>query len=365
MAFNDEKLKKALVQGIITEEIYNKLIEFDPDDNKVETADVSGMSRFSKLNAEGIMLYVGSFIIVIAMCFFMGQIVHKTSYITILLTSIAYFVAFLLSGEYMWKTQNKIPAGIFYLFSILSFAFCVVVVTKMTGFYPKFSELSIFVDSFWEKQKAALTLITVLSLCFSGFLMKVRTNILSIIPLIAGGFFLCNLYCITDKFFNDPLNQYSLLLLLFSILLIGAAVLIDKKTKIDHPLWLYSIGAVMLYLSISLFLSNIDFTLSNSFLIYFICMLVVSQFFFLFALILRRKMFLTLGLLGSVCWFVAIELYILSNAKMPPLFVTSIMIITGILILLLGLKLKNTMPKLEDFTVKHLPKFIQNFINKN
>ena len=50
MAFNDEKLKKALVQGIITEEIYNKLIEFDPDDNKVETADVSGMSRFSKLN---------------------------------------------------------------------------------------------------------------------------------------------------------------------------------------------------------------------------------------------------------------------------------------------------------------------------
>ncbi len=364
MAFNDEKLKKALAQGIITEEIYNKLIEFDPADNKVEAVDVSGMSRFSKLNTEGIMLYVGSFIIVIAMCFFMGQIVNKTSYITILLTSIAYLVAFLLSGEYMWKTQNKIPAGIFYLFSILSFAFCVVVVTKMTGFYPKFSELA-NLDDFWGRQKSALTLITVLSLCFSGFLMKVRTNILSIIPLIAGGFFLCNLYCITDKFFTDPLNQYSLLFLLFSILLIGVAVLIDKKTKIDHPLWLYSIGAVMLYLSILLFLLNIDFTLSNSFLIYFICMLVVSQFFFLFALILRRKMFLTLGLLGSVCWFVAIELYILSNAKMPPLFVTSIMIITGILILLLGLKLKNTMPELEAFTAKHLPEFIRNFVNKN
>ena len=55
MAINDEKLKKALLQGIISEEIYNKLVEFDTKDisqseteNTIEEEQKISLKRFAE-----------------------------------------------------------------------------------------------------------------------------------------------------------------------------------------------------------------------------------------------------------------------------------------------------------------------------
>ena len=130
MTFNDEKLKKALEQGIITQDIYDKLIMFENDNKDFIDTEDSSKSKFFKINLESLLLYIASMIIFGGMSLLMWLIIDSTGYSTILITAIIYSAVFWFSGEYMWKNSNKIPAGIFYLFTILAFALCVTVITK-------------------------------------------------------------------------------------------------------------------------------------------------------------------------------------------------------------------------------------------
>ena len=73
-------------------------------------------------------------------------------------------------------------------------------------------------------------------------------------------------------------------------------------------------------------------------------------------------MFLFLGLFGSIASFIVIEC--LSALKAPEMLTIFIMTVIGVLVLLLGLKLKKYLTKLEKFATKHLPNFIKNLLPK-
>jgi len=225
MAFNDKKLREALTQGVISEEIYNKLVEFDTKKLSQTDNENAVTSKKLKSNFETILLYVGSLVIFTGMALFMDEIIGKTNFWIILLTSIIYLVIFLFSGEFLWKNNNKKPAGIFYIFAILSFGLCITVITKMTGFYPRFSELDAYSsgDSL-NLQRPALTLISTLSLIFAGFLMKFRTNIFSTLPLIFGGYILYYINVIgfaktvIKTYIHGNINNLSVIFACYSLL---------------------------------------------------------------------------------------------------------------------------------------------------
>ena len=75
-------------------------------------------------------------------------------------------------------------------------------------------------------------------------------------------------------------------------------------------------------------------------------------------------MFLFLDLFGSIASFIVIEFERLSALKAPEMLTIFIMTVIGVLVLLLGLKLKKYLTKLEKFATKHLPNFIQNLLPK-
>ncbi len=93
-------------------------------------------------------------------------------------------------------------------------------------------------------------------------------------------------------------------------------------------------------------------------------MFLLSGLFFYIALIIKRKMFLFLGLFGSIASFIVIEFERLSALKAPEMLAIFIMTVIGVLVLLLGLKLKKYLTKLEKFATKHLPNFIKNLLPK-
>lgn len=363
MAFNDEKLKKALTQGVISEEIYNKLVEFDTNDFSQADNENVVTSKIFKGNFENILLYVGSLVIFTGMSLFMEEIIGKTNFWIILLTSIIYLGIFWFSGEFLWKNNNKKFAGIFYIFAILSFGFCITVITKMAGFYPSFSELDAYSGDTLNLQRPALSLISILSLAFAGLLMKVRTNIFSTVPLIFGGYILyyINVINFAKTFIKSTELAISTIWLIFSIVAVCLGFIYDKKTKNDHSLWLYSLGAISIYFSVMIMLGEIDV----SFLWYSVIMFIFSGLFFYIALIIKRKMFLFLGLFGSIASFIAIELERLLELDAPEMLTIFVMVITGVLVLLLGLKLKKYLTTLEDFAIKLLPKFIKNLLPKD
>ena len=364
MAFNDEKLREALTQGVISEEIYNKLVEFDTNNLSQLDNENAVTSKKLKSNFETILLYVGSLVIFTGMALFMDEIIGKTNFWIILLTSIIYLVVFLFSGEFLWKNNNKKPAGIFYIFSILSLGLCITVITKMTGFYPRFSELDAYSGSgdTLNLQRPALTLISILSLAFAGFLMKFRANIFSTLPLIFGGYVLyyINVISFAKTIIKPTYLAISTICLLYSLVTVCLGVIYDKKSKIDHALWLYSLGAISIYFSVMIMLSKFDISL----LWYSVIIFFFSGLFFIVALILKRKMFLFLGLFGSISSFIVIEQERLTALKAPEMLTIFVMIVTGVLVLLLGLKLKKYLTTLENFAIKLLPNFIKKHLPK-
>ncbi len=362
MAFNDEKLKKALTQGVISEEIYNKLVEFDTNDLSQADNENAVTSKIFKGNFENILLYVGSLVIFIGMFMFMEDIIGKTNFWIILLTSIIYLGIFWFSGEFLWKNNNKKAAGIFYIFSILSFGFCITVITKMAGFYPSFSELDAYSGDTLNLQRPALSLISILSLAFAGLLMKVRTNIFSTVPLIFGGYILyyINVINFAKTFIKSTELAISTICLLYSIVLVCLGFIYDKKTKNDHSLWLYSLGAISIYFSAMIIFGEFEYDKWYSTIMFFF-----SGLFFYIALIIKRKMFLFLGLFGSIISFIVIEFERLLVIKAPEMLTVFVMTVTGVLVLLLGLKLKKYLTTLEDFAIKLLPKFIKNLLPKD
>ena len=362
MAFNDEKLREALTQGVISEEIYNKLVEFDTNNLSQSDNENAITSKKLKSNLETTLIYAGSLVIFNGLALFMDEIIGKTNFWIILLTSIIYLVIFLFSGEFLWKNNNKKPAGIFYIFAILSFGLCITVTTKMTGFYPRFSELDAYSGDTLNLQRPALTLISTLSLIFAGFLMKFRANIFSTLPLIFGGYILyyINVISFAKTIIKPTYLAISTICLLYSLVIVCLGFIYDKKTKIDHALWLYSLGAISIYFSVMIMLSKFDISL----LWYSVIIFFFSGLFFIVALIIKRKMFLFLGLFGSISSFIVIEKERLTALKAPEMLTIFVMIVTGVLVLLLGLKLKKYLTTLENFAIKLLPNFIKKHLPK-
>lgn len=68
-----------------------------------------------------------------------------------------------------------------------------------------------------------------------------------------------------------------------------------QKTKKDHSLWLYSFGAISIYFSVVIIFGEYECETWYSTM-----MFLLSGLFFYIALIIKRKMFLFLGLLGSI-----------------------------------------------------------------
>lgn len=163
-----------------------------------------------------------------------------------------------------------------------------------------------------------------------------------------------------DFFYNRKFKNFvKLICLIYLIVFVCLGFIYDKKQKKDHSLWLYSFGAISIYFSVVIIFGEYECETWYSTM-----MFLLSGLFFYIALIIKRKMFLFLGLFGNIASFIVIEFERLSALKAPEMLTIFIMTVIGVLVLLLGLKLKKYLTKLEKFATKHLPNFIKNLLPK-
>ncbi len=76
-----------------------------------------------------------------AMITLMSHTIQNSTYSMILLLGTLYAALFLVVGEFLWRKNEKLPAGILYFLFIAAFGFIIMDIEKMTGFFPHFSDM--------------------------------------------------------------------------------------------------------------------------------------------------------------------------------------------------------------------------------
>lgn len=328
MGINNKKLKLALQNGIITEEIYNNLIEFSNRKPEKKQSEQEAQEKVEVLdifkNGFKKNIFYAFFLLIIAgMSILMFDIVDRTNYITILLLSLVYGLIFWFSGEFLWKRNHKILSGICYISTILVIGLITADITKMTGLYPHFSKPSTL--NYLFLSKLSLTLISAVSLGFAIYFHKIRQNFLSIIPVIGGIFaifspFVVNVASLFTHFVDVGFSN-AVYWGAFAVALIILGKVYDTKLKYDYSFWFYTIGAILLYFSTQ-YICLISLALDRTAIVFGYAMLLLFSFFYLVLnFVFKRKVFLIIGYLGSIIYSLSIEAFVFDRifgfAKIP------------------------------------------------
>lgn len=346
-------LEKACTQGIISKEQLENLIAFFEKENiKAETP--------QKFNIETVLYYGGSIIALGAMIYYMYDLVNSSTYGIILTLSIIYSLIFYFSAEFMWKKNYKTPAGLLYLLFIVSVAYVVTVITKMTGLYPKFSQAHLYND-FYKASKPALTVISALTF-FTGYIvLKKRPASILTLP-VAGALYNIGYMCIPDMLRQIPhvTSAGAIYGLAFSIALLAAAYKTDRKYSVDYAKWLYITGCMLLYISFSELVFDIFGAGQHDYLRRFV-MLLFNLLLLIMSVLIRRNIFLLSGGIGFFVYIVDLEISYLSELKADSFVKITCVIITGLLAVFAGIVYKNHFGKVEAAVEKLVPaKFRKN-----
>ena len=124
-------LNLGVEKNIINETQKNGLIDLYYQNNN-EPKQVSTVVK--------VLYYIGGFIMLGAMTALMSDTIQHSTYAMILMLGTIYAVLFLGVGEFLWRKNEKLPAGILYFLFIAAVGFIVMDIEKMTGFFPHFSD---------------------------------------------------------------------------------------------------------------------------------------------------------------------------------------------------------------------------------
>lgn len=347
MFISKNKLMDACKRGIITKTQTEELLIFLNSNNTGDTS--------QKFNIETVLYYGGSLIALGAMLYYMHDMVSSSTYIFILLLSIVYSLIFFFTSNYMWKKGNTTPAGLLYILFILSISYIVLVITKMTGLYPHFSQSRMY-DDFYEASKPALCIIFTFTLLCSGIVLKKRPLSILTVPIIA------SVYSIFVLYIPNLLNKISFLnnegglyfSFIFSLILLFIAFIKDRLYTIDYSKWMYIIGSLMLFISFTGLAYTIFDTNGHDY-INTIVLLLYNFIYIILSILFQRKIFLFLGGIGFFSYLVFLETSILTDLKANSFLTITCVIITGLLVVFAGIYYKNNLEKIESIIEKFVP----------
>lgn len=306
--------------------------------------------------------YVGGFIMLCAMTSLMSHTIQHNTYAIILVLGILYAILFLGMGEFLYKKNEKLPAGILYFLFITTFSFIILDVEKMIGFFPHFSDIDKY-PNFYDLCRLPMSLLSILTIIANSILQKYRKVSLLALPSIICSY---SLYMtILHYFFGDKLGDTILLTnfgLIFSIALILIGFIKDRQTEADYSKWLYFVGAIGLYETLFVFFNNyFDIIEANDNIVQFQTFL-LSSIYFLFGILIQRKPFKIIGIFGIIEYIIYLEFhYIKDNTTL----LTSFIIATGLLILYAGYLFHQNSDKITSSLENLLPMKIKQYLPQN
>ena len=141
MQFDELDLIRAQKEGIISAETFDKLIEYLKK-TKIKAGSnntnvVLQNNNSPKLNVENFLYYLGGFIIISTMVWYLFHIWDKFSHIGLLILSILYFMLFVKTGDFLFEKNKKTPSGILYVCAVCIVPVLFFAIESMVGILPK------------------------------------------------------------------------------------------------------------------------------------------------------------------------------------------------------------------------------------
>jgi len=353
----EKKLSEGVEKGIISLEQKNKLVELFSNtaiESKVE------QSNEKKFSVETFLYYFGSFVILCAMGYFMSNTISKSTFFAIFTLGSLYAAIFAGLGEYLWRKADKLPASLLYFLFVTMITFLVMVLEKITGFFPHFSEMHKY-SNFYLACRPALILLAFTAIVVGAIVLRKRKAPLLTIPVISGAYSLT--YMIGPMLVGNIKEPTMINVLwinfLFSSGLIIIAFIKDKLTEIDYSKWSYIIGTILFYPSMILLIVNyfkhINVEVIQA-LIGFIGLLYIAL-----SLLLQRKVFMILGVFGLVGYIFYLEFKFITNS---PILLPNVILITGLLIFYAGILYHQNKEKIDTFVENIIPQKIRHMLPK-
>ena len=302
--------------------------------------------------------YIGGFIMLCAMVALMSDTVQHSTYAMILMLGTLYAGLFLGVGEFLWRKKEKLPAGILYFLFIAAIGLIVMDIEKMTGFFPHFSDMD-KIPNYWDLYRFPVIVLSALTIIANTVLQRFRHVSLLAVPTIFCSYaiymtivdFIYGYKNITDKIFFT------------SNMVFGAGLSIvgfikDRLAKADYPKWMYFIGAAGFFMFAMFLLDALNIGIWQDQLICFI----LSLIYIFIGLMIQRKPFSIIGILGVIEYIMYLEF---DNIEHNTTLLTSVVLVTGLIILYAGVIYNKNVDKLRNFIESKLPEKIRKALPQN
>lgn len=345
----EKLLNLGIEKNIINETQKNSLIDLYNQNNN-EQKQISTIVK--------VFYYIGGLIMLGAMTSLMSNTIQHSTYTMILLLGTLYSALFLGVGEFLWKKNEKLPAGILYFLFIATVGFIVMDIEKMTGFFPHFSDID-KIPNYWDLCRFPVIVLSILTIIANTILQKFRPVSLLAVPTIFCSYaifitivdFIYGYKNITPKIFFTSNMIFG-----FGLSIVG--FIKDKLTKTDYSMWMYFTGATGFFMFAMFLLDTLNIGVWQDQLICFI----LSLIYIFIGLIIQRKPFSIIGIFGAIEYIMYLEF---EHIEAETTLLTSVVLVTGLIILYAGVLYNKNVDKIRSFIESKLPEKVKNYLPQN
>ena len=336
MIFNEQDLQRAHKEGIITIETLHKLLKFlqssatqnENIENNVNTAAID--NNTSKFNLENFLYYFGGFIIISTMGWYLGFTAASLGYGSLFITSIFYFIIFVIIGNLLWNNDKKTPGGLLYVCAVGIVPLAVWAFENLIGIMPqnldKYKDFHIFVRSGYIFME--------LSTIIVGFVfLKFRKFPLLTLPICYAMWYLSMdivPFLLGQGLVAPSWGMKNFASCVFALIMLFYAVRLDLKKQYseDFSHWLYIFGATMLWGAIISIIMRHNWY--NEFAYFLTALFSIA--YMIISILIKRKVFIVWGAIGFWSYLGHLAYKVFEDSPLFPF----VLVVFGLMIIFSG-----------------------------
>ncbi len=274
-------LEKIFKKNIISQEQFDKGVEYldsisAEEEGAVETSEVSG----KMINFIDILYYIGGFMVLFAVVFFISQFWADIGETGKVLISSMFSLASGLLAFWFTTRDNKVPAGIMFLVSIATFGLLGYTFFDLLGWWPEQESVGLITEQLTSNDWRIISLLSFVIVVGMALYSLVTYYLYKIgvllVPLILNVFWSINLL-ISMVLGRELFSEMTLVVwvgLIYGLVLLTISE-IARNLISEGKAWVINFGFFWLFCAIIYFRFNWDFGGSN-FLVY--AFMLVSSF---------------------------------------------------------------------------------------
>lgn len=345
---------RAKEKGIISAEQVDLLIKFF--NTSSDTSEVK-----AKLNVTNFLYYFGAILIILAMCWFLGNVWGTYKEEGLFVVTLFYVLFFVLTANYLWKKGLKTPAGLLYTATVFSIPLLTFLFEKIVGIWPlgdhtKYSGFDIVIPEFHFRIRSCWILMEIMTVVGGLVVLKYRKFPFLTFPISwAAWYFAMDIVPVIAGHFNEPTwDERKIVSFIFGLLLICIAFLYDKKTEEDFSFWFYLFGVATFWSSLFSMTSISNESSLFLFAVYNIIFMLIS-------ILLQRKIFMVFGAIGFFLYLGHLAYETFRDTIAFPLSLIAL----GLIIIFCGVYYQKQYSKIENFVEGLIPNSIKKHLPKN